>query len=435
MKILFLHGWQSVLGGVKPTFLKDHGHEVINPALDDDDFDTAVRAAQVEYDQHEPDAIVGSSRGGSVAMNINSRDTPLILLCPAWKNWGTVRRLKSNSSILHSRNDDVIPFLNSEELVSNSSLPPESLIEVGIDHRLADPETLRAMLAACEQHLIGASFLSDFPSAFHCIPLHLVKPIWESRILFSKADLQEVGSGIQRATSGEKDRMLGFHHFIHFYLPKCQKLEFSALPILHTQLKESAISPFPHVVLEVPSSKLRDRDCTICNFNIALSKPKFEGGNGCGMHNRNASADSVLAHWRGFRSSNPSRKALRHSFWHKGLEVPVIAGSRITIAPDKVGSGASPRFTANGNRIKVVELLLQSPFEIPDRVRLHVFSESDGDSLRELFPDLQIQVRDDAGFEWYRESDRVSPTVRKAIDDYFCSSEKSLPELDFDVIR
>ena len=30
MKILFLHGWQSVPGGVKPTFLARHGHEVIN---------------------------------------------------------------------------------------------------------------------------------------------------------------------------------------------------------------------------------------------------------------------------------------------------------------------------------------------------------------------------------------------------------------------
>jgi hypothetical protein len=33
MKILFLHGWQSTPGGVKPTFLKDHGHTVLNPLL------------------------------------------------------------------------------------------------------------------------------------------------------------------------------------------------------------------------------------------------------------------------------------------------------------------------------------------------------------------------------------------------------------------
>ena len=63
MKILFLHGWRSVPGGVKPTYLKDHGHEVINAALDDDDFAEAVRTAQAEFDRHRPQVVVGSSRG------------------------------------------------------------------------------------------------------------------------------------------------------------------------------------------------------------------------------------------------------------------------------------------------------------------------------------------------------------------------------------
>lgn len=151
MKILFLHGWHSVVGGVKPTFLKDHGHTVLNPSLDDDDFDAAVHTAQAEYDQHQPDVIVGSSRGGAVAMNIDSKDTPLVLLCPAWKNWGTVKSLKPNAVILHSRKDDVIAFSDSEVLVANSVLPSETLVEVGQDHRLADPEPLKAMLEACER--------------------------------------------------------------------------------------------------------------------------------------------------------------------------------------------------------------------------------------------------------------------------------------------
>ena len=51
--------------------------------------------------------------------------------------------------ILHSRADDVVPFADSEELVRNSGLPAEALIEVGTDHRLADPEPLEAMLKAC----------------------------------------------------------------------------------------------------------------------------------------------------------------------------------------------------------------------------------------------------------------------------------------------
>jgi hypothetical protein len=44
----------------------------------------------------------------------------------------------------------VVPFPDSEELFRNSGLPASALIEVGNDHRLADPEPLEAMLRACE---------------------------------------------------------------------------------------------------------------------------------------------------------------------------------------------------------------------------------------------------------------------------------------------
>jgi hypothetical protein len=151
MTILFLHGWQSVPGGVKPTFLAQHGHEVINPALPDEDFAEAVRIAQVEFDKHKPDFVVGSSRGGAVAMNLDSGDTPLVLLCPAWRKYGTAKTAKKNTTILHSRADDVVPFGDSEELVRNSGLPAMAMIEVGNDHRLADQEPLAAMLRACER--------------------------------------------------------------------------------------------------------------------------------------------------------------------------------------------------------------------------------------------------------------------------------------------
>jgi hypothetical protein len=151
MKILFLHGWQSVPGGVKPTYLAQHGHEVVNPKLPDEDFEAAVRIAQAEYDRHHPDVIVGSSRGGAVGMNLDSGDTPLVLLCPAWKKYGTVKTLKPGTVILHSRADDVVPFTDSEELARTSGLPATALVEVGSDHRLADPEPLKAMLQACER--------------------------------------------------------------------------------------------------------------------------------------------------------------------------------------------------------------------------------------------------------------------------------------------
>jgi alpha-beta hydrolase superfamily lysophospholipase len=150
MKILFLHGWHSVPGGLKPSYLIQHGHEMINPALSDDDFDEAVRTAQADYDRHHADVIVGSSRGGAVAMNIESGSTPLVLLCPAWKRWGTARAVKMGTVILHAEADDVIPIADSRELVRASGLPDSSLIIVGTDHRLAEPEPLAAMLKACE---------------------------------------------------------------------------------------------------------------------------------------------------------------------------------------------------------------------------------------------------------------------------------------------
>lgn len=105
MLILFLHGWHSIPGGVKPTFLAQHGHTVLNPKLPDN-----------------------------------------VLICPAWK-YGTSKTIRPNSTIPHSRADDVVPFNDSEELVRNSEA---ALIEAVSDHGLADMEPLAAMLRACE---------------------------------------------------------------------------------------------------------------------------------------------------------------------------------------------------------------------------------------------------------------------------------------------
>ncbi len=151
MKVLYLHGWNSVVGGVKPTYLRSHGHEVVEPALDHEDFEAALRTAQAAFDQHQPDVVVGSSRGGAVAIDINSGSARLVLICPAWKKWGAAKTVRPGTRILHSRADDVVPFGDSVELLSKSGLPASALIEVGQDHRLADPEPLEALLRAVEE--------------------------------------------------------------------------------------------------------------------------------------------------------------------------------------------------------------------------------------------------------------------------------------------
>lgn len=178
LKILFLHGWQSVPGGVKPTHLAARGHQVLNPALDDDQFDLALAVAQANYDRHRPDVIVGSSRGGAVAMNLKSGVTPLVLLCPAWKRWGVAQTIKPNAVVLHSRADDVIPFADSLELLAASGLPEDALLEVGSDHRLADESSLAVMHWAAE--LLGSGqwppWLDEAPTR-EVLPT--ISPAWE----------------------------------------------------------------------------------------------------------------------------------------------------------------------------------------------------------------------------------------------------------------
>lgn len=152
MKILYLHGWQSVPGGVKPSHLQTLGHELIEPALPHDDFEAALDIAQAALERHRPALIVGSSRGGALALNLRAGEIPLVLLCPAWKRWGAARTAKPGTVILHAVADEVIPYADSLELLANSGLSPETaLITVGHEHRLADEESLAALAAAVDR--------------------------------------------------------------------------------------------------------------------------------------------------------------------------------------------------------------------------------------------------------------------------------------------
>ena len=150
MKILFLHGFGATPGGTKPTFLKTHGFEVCNPLLPNDDFEACVRIAQAEFDRQRPEVVVGSSRGGAVAINIDSGETPLVLLCPAWKRWGRATTVKPNTLILHAEADEAVPFAHSVELVRQSGLPDSTVIRTGSEHRLIDADSLDRLLKAID---------------------------------------------------------------------------------------------------------------------------------------------------------------------------------------------------------------------------------------------------------------------------------------------
>ena len=148
MQILFLHGLEAKPGGLKPTFLAQNGHDVLNPALPDEEFAESVRIAQEWFDTHRPAVVVGSSRGGAVALAINSADAGLVLIAPAWKWCVPDARLKPRTIILHSAHDDVVPLSHSQELVAASEAPNDVLHIVGFDHRMNDAEAQAALLEA-----------------------------------------------------------------------------------------------------------------------------------------------------------------------------------------------------------------------------------------------------------------------------------------------
>ena len=148
MKILFLHGLESTPGGKKPTFLKEQGFEVINPALPKEPFSMAVQIAQDAVQHFKPDIIVGSSRGGAVAMAIDPGNASIVLIAPAWKKYGVTSKV-DNAFVLHCENDDVVLFEDTQELFRSST--GTTVVSCGIDHRMSDTGALEALKAAVNE--------------------------------------------------------------------------------------------------------------------------------------------------------------------------------------------------------------------------------------------------------------------------------------------
>jgi hypothetical protein len=140
MKVLFLHGLESKPGGSKAVYLEDMGYEVLNPVLPKSSFPESVAIAQQVIDDEQPDVIVGSSRGGAVGMSVDPRGARLVLVAPAWKNYGVPPSVPSDTIVIHSPADDIIPFEDSRELEGASAVIP-----IGADHRMFDQEALSAI--------------------------------------------------------------------------------------------------------------------------------------------------------------------------------------------------------------------------------------------------------------------------------------------------
>jgi hypothetical protein len=149
-KVLFLHGLESRPGGQKPRYLKQKGYRVFNPALPKSSFEESIRIAQGVVDEECPDVIVGSSRGGAIAMCINPRGAKLVLIAAAWKRFGGSiheGKVQSDCVIIHSDWDKIVDIEDSIALANQTGGP---LLTVGKCHRMNDSDALEGMLDAVE---------------------------------------------------------------------------------------------------------------------------------------------------------------------------------------------------------------------------------------------------------------------------------------------
>ncbi len=143
-KVLFLHGLESKPGGIKAKHLEKLGHTVLNPALPKYSFEESVAIAQGVIDRELPDVIVGSSRGGAVAMCLNPTGARTVLVAPAWSHFRQTAHseVAKDTMILHSEKDKTVLLEDSTHLAKTYGA---TLILVGNCHRMNDEDALEAL--------------------------------------------------------------------------------------------------------------------------------------------------------------------------------------------------------------------------------------------------------------------------------------------------
>ena len=260
-----------------------------------------------------------------------------------------------------------------------------------------------------------ATYSTQYPIAFHVLPLHALKGVFERGALLSKADGTDA-----RPTTARVDRALGLDGFVHFYLGRFPDATLRAADTSSTarRVHQTAL---PHVVLELRTATLTDSDSVICNWNLAVSRPTTDQVKG-GNWTRGTNPDQIAAVWRSFRSSNPPLARAR-GYFNDPYLVPTLRGSQIQ------GNLRLLRSAPRG----LPELLLRSPVELQRLMRLLVFSRRDFTALKPLDP-LRLPAAE-YDFPGYQ-ADLVPEETRRQIEAYIRSPKRSKPpELDFDSVR
>lgn len=149
MKIVYLHGRLSSPDSRKAKRLREMGHDVVAPALPKDNWKQSVWNATAAVVAHQPDLIVGSSRGGAVAIAVNG-NLPTILIAPAWRKFNPNGYISKKCHIIHSQEDDIVSFTDSLWITKLRGIP---LIEAGQDHRMNSEDVYDAISSIIEGYI------------------------------------------------------------------------------------------------------------------------------------------------------------------------------------------------------------------------------------------------------------------------------------------
>ncbi|RZO66324.1 MAG: hypothetical protein EVA89_00485 [Sandaracinaceae bacterium] len=263
-----------------------------------------------------------------------------------------------------------------------------------------------------------ASFSDEFPFAFHVFPLTAARGILSTRALLSKAALG--GRGEARRTTRDVDRVLGFADFVHFYLPS-GSARFEDLPILGAQLAPAKRPPVPHAVVVIDTARFDDAECTVCNWNIAVSRPGVPGECKGGNWTRGTRPERIAEVWDAFRASRPSVKRAR-GFWGEP-RVPILSGEKL----------AEHWRLMRGKR-RSRELLLRGRVDLGAAATIHAFSDADRRSLMHVEGIGGVRI-ERSEFDGYTQApDPLDPDVRAALDAHL-AGDGPMPALDFDARR
>lgn len=141
LRVQFAHGLESSPQGNKARLFAEH-FEACTPAMDTRHFESCVALHAGTLARFQPDVLVGSSFGGAVAVALLQRKLwrgPTLLLAQAALLYNPEARLPEGVrvTLLHARQDEIVPLEHSRTLSAGGDPALVELIERDDDHALS----------------------------------------------------------------------------------------------------------------------------------------------------------------------------------------------------------------------------------------------------------------------------------------------------------